>query len=37
MPEPVDQAEGDANTQDDAEAKKYPTQNVHAPSWVNRT
>jgi hypothetical protein len=31
-PEPVDKAEDDANTQDDAEAKKYPTQTVHVPS-----
>jgi hypothetical protein len=37
MAKPVDQAEGDANPQNAAEAKEYPTQIVHAPSWVKST
>jgi hypothetical protein len=37
MTEPVDQAEGDANPEDAAEAKEYPTQIVHAPFWVTST
>jgi hypothetical protein len=36
MAEPVDQAEGDANSQNAAEAKEYPTQIAHVPSWVTR-